>query len=48
MLLFYKIVFGVFFVFFLFGDKIYKIKDKYRYSDDKIDLFCSNKCWKNY
>lgn len=32
----------------LFGDKIYKTKDKYRHSDDKIDLFRSNKRRKNY
>lgn len=35
-------------LFLLFGDKIYKTKDKYRHSDDKIDLFRSNKRRKNY
>lgn len=44
----YKTAFGAFSVSLLFGDEIYKTKDKYRHSDDKIDLFRSNKRRKNY
>lgn len=44
----YKTAFGASSVSLLFGDKIYKTKDKYRHSDDKIDLFRSNKRRKKY
>lgn len=44
----YKSAFSAFSVSLLFGDKIYKTKYKYRHSDDKIDLFRSNKSRKNY